>query len=336
MKAMMKPWFSLLAALLLALSLIGCGAENKKQQGTAAETPAQEQEQTNETPDTASEELKTQYPLTITDATGTEMTFEQTPAKIVSLSPSETEKLFALGLDEEIIGVSDYDDYPEAATAKPRMGGFQVNEEALIAAGPDVVFSATMNAETAAKLRGLGISVFVNDPKSIEDVMETITVLGQITDRQAEAEQVVDEMKQELASVTEAVQGLADEDKKKVYVEFSPGWTVGQGEFMDEMITLAGGINVAGDQQGWFEISEENIIAANPDVILFSANVVDEASKKTLDEMIKERGGWDQIEAIKNDQIIGMDDNLLSRPGPRVTQGLVEVAKAIYPELMNP
>ncbi|PAD77638.1 ABC transporter substrate-binding protein [Paenibacillus campinasensis] len=342
MKAMMKPWLSVLAALLLALSLVGCGAGKEQQgetNGTAQEQPAEtdgQEESTGQTPASDEGELKTEYPLTVTDATGTEITFEQAPAKIVSLSPSETEKLFALGLDEEIVGVTDYDDYPEAATTKPRMGGFQVNEEALIAAGPDVVFSATMNAETAEQLRGLGITVYVNNPKTIEDVMESILLLGQITDRQAEAGQVVEQMKQELASVTEAVQSLSEEEKKKVYVEFSPGWTVGKGEFMDEMITLAGGINVAGDQEGWFEISEENIIAANPDVILYSANVVDESSQKTLDVMIKERSGWDQIEAIKNDRIVGLDDNLLSRPGPRVTQGLIEVAKAIYPELMNP
>ncbi|WFB57411.1 ABC transporter substrate-binding protein [Paenibacillus sp. BR1-192] len=334
MKALNKTWSVLLVAILMALALIGCGGEEAAPKD--ATPPAQQQEQNNEAPAESAEELKTTYPLTVKDTTGVEMTFEKAPTKIASLTPSETEKLFALGLDEEIVGVSDNDDYPEAAKSKPKLGGFQVNEEAIIAADADVVFAASMNAQNAEKLRELGVTLFVNDSKTIDAVMENIELIGQITDRQAEAKAVVDQMKQELAAVTEAVKSVKDEDKKKVYVEFSPGWTVGKGEFMDEIITAAGGVNAAGDAEGWFEISEENIIAANPDVILYTDDVVDEATKKTLDQLIKERGGWDQIEAIKNDQVISVDANLLSRPGPRVTQGLMEVAKAVYPELMNP
>ncbi|GJM70376.1 hypothetical protein HMSSN036_25920 [Paenibacillus macerans] len=104
---------------------------------------------------------------------------------------------------------------------------------------------------------------------------------------------------------------------------------------MDEMITLAGGVNVASDIAGWSEINEENIIKANPDVILYAKSVVDK-NNRTLADIIKGRAGWDQIAAIKEDRVVGLDDNLLSRPGPRVTQGLIEVAKAIYPELIQP
>lgn len=104
---------------------------------------------------------------------------------------------------------------------------------------------------------------------------------------------------------------------------------------MDEMIQVAGGENVASDITGWSEINEENIIKANPDVILYAKSVVDE-NNRTLAEIIKGRGGWDQITAVKEDRIVAMDDNLLSRPGPRVTQGLIEVAKAIYPDLIQP
>lgn len=334
MKALDKTWSLLLAAILMALALAGCGNNEAAPKETTP--PAQQEAQPNEAPVDSGRELKTTYPLTLTDSTGVEVTFEQAPAKIASLAPSETEKLFALGLDDEIVGVSDVDDYPEAAKSKPKLGGYQVNEEAIIAADADVVFAALTDVQSAEKLRELGITLFVNNPKTIDAVMKDIERMGQITDRQAEAEKVVDQMKQELDRVAEAVKSVKDEDKKKVYVEVSPGWTAGKGEFIDEIITLAGGINAAGDTKGWFEISEENIIAANPDVILYMDDVVDEATKKTLDQLIKERGGWDQIEAIKNDQVIAMNANLLSRSGPRVTQGLVEVAKAIYPERMNP
>jgi iron complex transport system substrate-binding protein len=325
-----KGMASLLSAAMLALALAGCGTTTTNE-GTGTSQPAQEQSQGQ-----AQTDLKTQYPLTVTDATGESFTFDKAPAKIVSVSPAETESLFALGLDEQIVGVSDYDDYPEAATAKPKMGGItKPNEESIIAAEADIVFTGiSMSEDAVKKLRDLGITIFKTNPKSVDDVMTNIETFGKITDHQEKAQEIITQMKQDVADVTEAVKAVKPEEKKKVYVEFSPGWTVGKGEFMDELITLAGGTNIASDKDGWYEINEENVIASNPDVILYANDVIDENSK-TLDQIIKARSGWDQITAVKNDAVIGLDANLLSRPGPRVTQGLKEVAKAIYPDLFK-
>jgi iron complex transport system substrate-binding protein len=325
-----KGMASLLSAAMLALALAGCGTTTTNE-GTGTSQPAQEQSQGQ-----AQTDLKTQYPLTVTDATGESFTFDKAPAKIVSVSPAETESLFALGLDEQIVGVSDYDDYPEAATAKPKMGGIsKPNEESIIAAEADIVFTGiSMSEDAVKKLRDLGITIFKTNPKSVDDVMTNIETFGKITDHQEKAQEIITQMKQDVADVTEAVKAVKPEEKKKVYVEFSPGWTVGKGEFMDELITLAGGTNIASDKEGWYEINEENVIASNPDVILYADDVIDENSK-TLDQIIKARSGWDQITAVKNDAVIGLDANLLSRPGPRVTQGLKEVAKAIYPDLFK-
>ncbi|SEM92632.1 ABC transporter substrate-binding protein [Paenibacillus sp. OK076] len=327
-----KTWkgvASLLSAAMLALTLAGCGTTTTNE-GTGTSQPAQEQSQ-----EQAQTDLKTQYPLTVTDATGESFTFDKAPAKIVSVSPAETESLFALGLDEQIVGVSDYDDYPEAATTKPKMGGVsKPNEESIIAAEADIVFTGiSMSKESVKKLRDLGITIFKTDPKSVDDVINNIETFGKITDHQEKAQEIITQMKKDVADVTEAVKAVKPEEKKKVYVEFSPGWTVGKGEFMDELITLAGGNNVASDLTGWNQINEENIIASNPDVILYANDVVE--NNKTLDQIIKARSGWDQITAVKNDAVIGLDANLLSRPGPRVTQGLKEVAKAIYPDLFK-
>ncbi|WP_174715271.1 ABC transporter substrate-binding protein [Paenibacillus sp. DCT19] len=326
-----KSVASLLSAAALALALAGCGNATTNEGSGASQQPAQEQSQEQTTTD-----LKTQYPLTVTDATGETFTFEKAPAKIVSVSPAETESLFALGLDEQIVGVSDFDDYPEAATTKPKMGGVsKPNEESIIAADADIVFTGiSMNEEAVKKFRDLGIVIFKTDPKSVDDVAKNIETFGQITDTQEKAQEIIAKMKQDVTDVTEAVKAVKPEEKKNVYVEFSPGWTVGKGEFMDELITLAGGNNVASDLQGWNEINEENIIAANPDVILYANDVIDENSK-TLDQIIKARSGWDQITAVKDDAVIGLDANLLSRPGPRVTEGLKAVAKAIYPDLFQ-
>ena len=108
-----------------------------------------------------------------------------------------------------------------------------------------------------------------------------------------------------------------------------------QWRIMDELIKLSGGINVAGDGKGWYQISEEKIIGQNPAVILFANGVVDSKSKKPLEEIIRTRSGWDAIDAVKNKQVIRLDQNLLSRPVPRMTDGLLEMAKGIYPELVK-
>ncbi|GGF85928.1 ABC transporter substrate-binding protein [Paenibacillus aceti] len=337
----MSNWKKIWAVGLLTFVLLvvaGCGANNATTNNAAngANSSANEASQSTNNSETKAEAQHTTYPLTVKDANDAEITFDAAPQKIVSLSPSETEGLFALGLDEQIVGVSDNDDYPEAALSKPKMGGFQVNVESIVATEPDlVVVTGTMiKAETIKSLTDLGIKVLQSNPKTIADVMDHIKTIGEITDHQAEAEQVVKQMQSELDQVTEAVKSVKEEDKKKVYIEFSPGWTVGKGEFMDEMITLAGGVNVASDVEGWSQINEENIIKANPDVVLYAKSVIE--NDQTLADIVKGRSGWDQINAVKNDQVIGLDDNLLSRPGPRVTQGLIEVAKAIYPDLMQP
>ncbi|WP_138226747.1 ABC transporter substrate-binding protein [Paenibacillus algicola] len=340
MNKMLKFGSTLLMTMMLAMMLAACTspaeenetqpAQQEQSQGSEANNDETQKEEGKD-----SEADKTVYPLTVKDATGTEMTFEAAPAKVVSLSPSETEKLFALGLDEQIVGVSEVDDYPEAAKSKPKMGGYESDVEAIVASGADVVFTAAMNEDNINKLRDLDVKLFVNDPKTIAEVMDNIALVGEITDRKAQAKEITDQMQQELDMVKNAVKDVKEEDKKTVYVEFSPGWTVGSGTYLDEMLKLSNAINAAGEAEGWFEVSEENIIAANPDVILYSANVMDE-NNQSLDQLIQSRSGWDQIQAIQDGQLFKLDDNLISRPGPRVTQGLIEVAKAIYPDLMTP
>lgn len=334
----MKTWWnkSLVVVMIAALTvmLAACG-------GTAADNKTQDNnqaaEQTDNTtkPDSSEQSLKTTYPLTVKDATGEEFTFDKAPERIVSVSPAETESLFALGLDQEIVGVSDFDDYPQAATTKPKMGGItKPNEEAIIAANPDIVFTGiSMKEDVVKKFRDLGISIFKVDPKSYDDVISNIELYGQITDRQQEAKDIVDNMKKVREDVQAAVKDAAD--KKKVYVEFSPGWTVGKGEFMNELIEIAGAENIAATETGWININEENIIKSNPDVILYSAGLIDTETNKPLEELIKNRQGWDQITAVKDNHVFGVDSNLISRPGPRVADGLKEVAKAIYPDLVK-
>ncbi|WP_046213024.1 ABC transporter substrate-binding protein [Paenibacillus wulumuqiensis] len=324
-------WATSIMILSLALLLASCAPAQES--APTAQQPAGNEAASN----SGTAVSQTVYPLTVQDATGKSFTFDQAPQRIVSISPAETEALFALGLDQQIVGVSEYDDYPEQVNTKAKIGGItKPNVEAIIAQNPDIVFTGISSSEELVQeLRNAGINIFKTTPKTVNDVMSNIELYGKITNRQAEARKVTDHMKEQMQMVKDAVASLKPEQKKKVYIEFSPGWTVGKGEFMDELITLAGGINIAGDTEGWNEINEENIVAADPDVILYSKETVDTKTKQTLDQIIRARSGWSEIKAIKNDQLFGLNDDLVSRPGPRVTDGLVEIAHAIYPDLVK-
>lgn len=275
---------------------------------------------------------KTVYPLTETDATGKKITFVKAPEKIVSTSPSETEILFALGLADRIVGVSKSDNYPKEVESKAKVGSTTTpNTEAIVATGADLVVTGITIKDTALEnLRSLGLNVICSDPKSVNDVLNDILFLGRITDKQKEAEALVAQMKADMKKVTDVASTI--EKKKKVYIEFSPGWTVGSGEFMNELITLSGGLNIASDVKGWIQIDEEKIIKDNPEVIIYTLDKVDKEGKK-LEDLIHGRTGWRDITAIKTEQVIGLNGDILSRPGPRITQALQGIASAIYPEL---
>ena len=307
--------------------LTACGATNTANPSTNA--PAA-------TATPGSEAKHTVYPLKETDASGKEITIEKAPEKIVSTSPSETEILFALGLADRIVGVSDYDNYPKEVEGKAKVGGVvEPNTEAILAAQSDLVVSGISIKQTALdNLRSLGLTVVCTNPKKLQDVLDDILMLGRITDKQTEAEALVAQMNADIQKVKDAAATIKPEDKKKAYIEFSPGWTVGSGEFMDELITTAGGVNIASDVPGWNQINEEKIIKDNPDVIMYALNTTDEKGNK-LEDLITGRSGWDQITAIKDKQVVGLDGEVISRPGPRITQALLNISNAIYPGLVK-
>ncbi|HZG83784.1 helical backbone metal receptor [Paenibacillus sp.] len=329
---MMRRYLVWLLAVVLAVFTAACGggaqapsAEETPaaQEAPAAEAPAAEEPAEQEEAQAAE---ATAYPLTVTDASGTELTFEKAPEKIVSIAPSETEVLFAVGAGASVVGTDKYSDYPAETANLPKVGGLTADVEAILELEPDLVVAGwTMSTKTIEELRALGLTVYAFETNTLDEAIAHVREIGRIVNKNAEAEAVAAKMEADRQLVADAVAGIADADKKKVYIEFSPGWTVGKGEFMDELLTEAGAINVA-DQEGWYEISEEKIIEANPQVILYGAGV------EGLEDIIKGRSGWDKIDAMASGQVIGIDDSLISRPGPRITDALVQVAKAIYPE----
>jgi len=341
----MKRWLAGLLALVMALTLAACGTGDAKSDagstpdyGQAApvgqETGADESAQSED----ASGDIvnvQTQYPLTITDASGEEMTFEEAPQRIVSIAPHQTEILFALGLGDRVVGVSEYDNYPEEALTKPKVGNIQGNVEALLAVEPDLVIAGvSLNGSTIQGLRDLGVRVFATEPENIDEVIESILAIGLITDAQQAAQKVAEKMRADKQYVIDKVSGLNEDQKKKVYVEYDPLWTAGKGSFLDEIITLSGGVNIAADLDKWAQISAEVVIEADPDVIIY-AEVTDCETGNPLIETIKSRPGFSEITAIKNGALVGINADIISRYGPRITDALMQAAKGIYPELFN-
>lgn len=340
MREMKKLSIVLLLAM-LSVAVAACGGKETGNQGAqspAASIAPESAPAGTQTAAPSDNGKATQYPFTVKDATGAEITFDKAPERIVSVSPSETEILFVLGLGDKVFGVSDFDDYPQEAAAKPKMGSVtKPNEEAIIAANADLVIGGiSMKDDVAEKFRSLGMKLYKTEPKTVQDVMDNILRIGAITDTQDAAEAFVAQMQADVDKVKQAAATLIEGDKKRVYLEFSPGWTVGKGEFLDELITTAGGLNIASDLQGWKAINEEKIIQDDPEVILYAADLIDNKTGKPLEELIRSRSGWDKITAIKEGRMAALDRNVLARPGPRITQGLLAIAEGIYPGLVKP
>ncbi|AJY76655.1 ABC transporter substrate-binding protein [Paenibacillus beijingensis] len=325
----------MIAAVMLLLAACGSGGESGSGASTngapangASQSAASEEPSTGAATGNSADAKTTAYPLTVKDASGTEITFDKAPERVVSLVPSETETLFAIGAGDEVVGVDEYSNYPEEASKKTKIGDLKTNVEAVTALNPDlVVASSTMNAEAIEKLRQLNIKVYASAPKTYDETVDKIGQLGLIMNKQEQSGQVQQHMKDVKQQVTDAVK---DAPKTKVYLEFSPGWTVGKGEFMDELVTLAGGTNVAGDQSGWFEVNSEQIVKANPELIVYP-----KLDGNPILPGIKSRAGWSVIDAVKNNRFAEVPMDPLVRVGPRLADGLLDLAKAIHPDLVK-
>lgn len=306
---------------------IDSGTEQVTQQENEADQATEEQEKTEE-----QTEQTSPFPVTVTDATGTKVTMEQEPQRIISIMPSNTETAFALGLGERIVGVSDWDNYPEEVAEKEKIGGVELNTEKIISLEPDLILAHSGNGESIQALRDLDLQVLVLDATTLEEVYQLIVTMGKVTGTAEKAEAIVAEMKAEREQIVEAVSAIAEEEKKKVWVEVSPElYTAGKGTFIDELITSAGGINVAGELDGWAQLSEEKVIEYQPDVIFttYGYYVADAV------EQVKAREAWQTVPAVQNEAVYNLNSDQVTRSGPRLVAGLQEMASYLYPALIK-
>jgi iron complex transport system substrate-binding protein len=313
--------------------------QNEPVNDTTVENTA-DTEETADTADTAEEPVVEDVPepITLVDGYGREVTLEQPAQQIVSLAPSITEILFAIGAGDQVIGRDDFSNYPEAAVSLPSIGGNfgELNTEAIVALQPDLVLAAELTTqEQVQDLQDLGLTVFLlANPVKMEGMYDMLGIAAQLTGRETETEALVASLQERVAAVEETISSA--ETTPVIFYELdstdpSAPWTAGPGTFIDTLITMAGGENLGASFEGaWVQVSSEELLSKNPEII-----VLGDAVWGVTVESVEARAGWEGIAAVQNGQIFPFNDDLASRPGPRLVDGLEELAKLIHPELFN-
>jgi len=253
--------------------------------------------------------------------------------RYISLAPSTTEILFSLGLSDNIVGVSSYCNYPPEAKAKAKAGDFSHPDiEKIISLKPDYIFCTGLEqAQAIVELRRLKFNVYVADPANIEELLKSIRDIGRITRREKEAAALTGKMKADIEKAKANAQLIPQEKRVKVFVEIwhEPLMTAGKGSFVDELIALAGGINIAHDlPRPYCYFSAEKVVSLNPGCIILTY-----MDKQSPLRLVEGRFGWKNIDAVKNKRVFNdIDPDELLRPGPRISEGVLAIQKKLYPK----
>ncbi len=275
--------------------------------------------------------------LTVVDSARRTVVIPKAPARIISLAPSVTEIVFALGLGERLVAVDNHSDFPPEVKTLPHFQTYPLNLEQLVSFNPDLVLAGSITSqEEIVKMQDLKLNVLVvgTSTSSFDSVLTDIALVGEATGQQAKAERITDTMTQRLTAIRSLVAKATS--RPRVYWELDatdPGkpFTPGPGSFVDELITLAGGTNVASNAKStWAQVNSEEIVAANPEVIIMS-----DVAYGISVESLRGRSGWGTIQAVRANRVFPIDDNLVSRQGPRIVDGLEAAAKLIHPELFQ-
>ena len=259
--------------------------------------------------------------------------------RIVSLAPSNTEILFALGLGDKVVGVTSYCNYPSDAIKKDKIGGYStVDIEKVVSLKPDLVLAAYGNGEeTVERLKKLGLNVVVvssKPEKSIEDTLDEIRYVGKITGRDKDAESLCEEMKKRIKEITDKTKN-ADKVRVAHICWHEPLYVAGSETLQSDLIEKAGGENVFSDVEGWHLVGIEDLIIKNPDVIIVSSGTGMGGEKNVTYDYILKENRLKDINAVRNDRVYLIDADTVSRSGPRIVDALEEVARVLHPELFG-
>ena len=312
---------ALVLSLAMMLSLFGaCTAEP-----AATTVPASE---------AVTESSAADSSVTVVDMLGKTITLDEPATRIVALTPSDCEILYAIGAGDTLVGRGKYCDYPAQVLDIPAVeSGANTNLEEIIALEPDVLLMSTMSQteEQIAALEAAGIRVVVSDAQDIAGVYTAVELIGALMGRESEAAAIIADMKAAFSEIQAAATGDGSET---VYFEVSPLeyglWAAGSNTFMDEIAQMLGLTNAFADVEGWGEISEEQVLERNPDYIVTISMYFGEGP--TPEEEILGRAGWENVPAVANQKILNLANNELSRPAPRLAEGAQLMFDFVYGE----
>jgi len=320
-------------ALILSAILAGCSTPTSSTTPTASVPPPSATVAASRTPAAA-------FPVTVTDDEGTAVEIPTEPEKIVSLTPANTEILFALGAGDRVVATDDGSDYPEEAVTLPDVATFSsVDMEKVVALEPDLVVAGGLGftpAEAITRLRGLAVPVVVVYAASVDGVYEDIELIGRATGTSDTATTLTGDMQAEIDSISAAAAGAGT--RPRVLYEVGYDDTTGaiyapaDASFVAEMVTLAGAETITTGDPNTYEISLETLISKDPQIIVLGTNPF----YAPTPEAVAKRPGWDAMTAVRNGDIRPVRDIEITRPGPRLPLGLRNLVAAIWPDLTLP
>ena len=320
---------TLILTLLLALFITGC-APARSEAPTEISAPV-----STEMPGTEASSAPAEIQLT--DGLGRPVVLKEAAQRIISLAPSNTEILFAIGAGSQMVGRDSLSDYPaEAANVTDIGSAYEaLNTEMIISLKPDLIIAAEINTpEQVKELEDLGLTVYyLNNPHTLEELYGNLEIMAKLAGREAETATLIESLKARVAAVDEKIAPLSS--RISIFYEIdgtdpAKPYTAGKGTFITLLIERAGGYNIAADIEGYPQLSLEQVVAADPAFILLG-----DAAYGVTPEVVAARPGWENLSAVKNGQVFPFDDNLLSRPGPRLVDGLEALAKLLRPELFQ-
>ena len=275
--------------------------------------------------------------LTFTDGLGRAVTLGGPAQRVISLAPSNTEILFAIGAGDQVVGRDQASNFPEEAKTVTDIGSTfdDLNAELIVSLNPDLVLAAEINnPEQVQQLEDLGLTVYyLKNPLTLEGMYENLQIVAQLTGHREEAAALVESLKERVAAVDEKIAPLSS--RFSVFYELdatdpAKPYTAGKGTFITQLIERAGGYNIAADLDGYPQLSLEQVVEADPAFIILG-----DARYGVTPESIAERPGWGNLSAVKNGNVLPFNDDLVSRPGPRLVDALEELAKLLRPGLFE-
>ena len=266
------------------------------------------------------------YPLTIIDDTGIAVTISEEPQRIISTAPSNTEILFDLGLQEKIVGITNYCNFPEETKNIEKIGEISpLNFEKIISLNPDLILAyAGFQLKEIPRLRELGLNTIVLEPLTIEDTFKSVKMIANVCGISDKGSLLVDNLTQRINIIKSKVSKIPISARPKIFVggTYETIYTPGEGTLFNELITLAGGGNIAASLPGWVKISPEFVAEAEPDIIIIPIGAMNLGEESKIKENISQRPGWSNIPAIKTQSIFIVNEDLFYRAGPRLIDGL--------------